>query len=129
MSICICLYTMFAKYTKGVLSNSVQCAATRNIYILKPFYVSDISTPTIAFRYLPILSHLRPRPNKTHQERAQENQKTRIHPSLPPQYLPALIAQEILRHEFYQRGVNEEAGRDGVHDAHNEEADFGVGRV
>lgn len=75
----------------------------------------------------PIHPCSRPSPHQAHQKRAKKHQKTRNHPLPTPKNLPTRIAQKILRHELDQGRKDEEASRNGIHDADDEKADFRIG--
>ena len=70
-----------------------------------------------------------PSSHQTHQERAKEDQQTRNDPLFASQNLPALVAQEVFRHEFNKRGENEKACRHSIHDADDEKTNLRVGAV
>ena len=79
--------------------------------------------------WLNIKARLRPSPNQTHAECAAEDQKTGEDSLLSPKHPPALIAQEILRHQLDERGEDKKTGRDGVHGAHDKQPNFRIGAV
>ena len=75
------------------------------------------------------MSPLRPRSNQAHAESPSKHDEARQNALLAPQHLPALVAEEVHRHELNERRVDEEARRDGVHRADEDESKGRVGAV
>ncbi|POR36132.1 Uncharacterized protein TPAR_03671 [Tolypocladium paradoxum] len=71
----------------------------------------------------------RPRAHEAHAKRAQEDEDARHDAPPPAQVAPALVAEEVLGQQLDERGKRQQARRDGVHDADDDEPDLRVRAV
>lgn len=76
-----------------------------------------------------VVKALRPSSDQTHAECTQKDQNACNHSLLSPEHFPTLVAEEVLRHQFDQRCEDQQAGRDGIHSAYQEQSDFRVRAV
>lgn len=75
------------------------------------------------------LGGLSPSTHETHKESPEEHQKASVDTLAATEEPPALVTEEVLGKKLNQRGKSEESSRNGIHDANDNEASFGVGAV
>lgn len=76
-----------------------------------------------------LVQSLGPSTDQTHAKGAEQDQQAGKDTLLAAQVAPAGVAEKVLGEELDQGGKGQQASRDGIHDADEDEADLGVGAI